>query len=226
MTGTSAFKRELRLREDFAEFSDQNTNETGQTEPMPKGVSRSERVRGPIGLVESLQLQPGSARRSDEVDPGRLPVRNKTRQIRTLPRYEGTISAVLLELKEEMVRPLRPVLRRHDITEPQWRVLHVLHDHGTADAMSLAERCFLHHTSVVRILRELERRRLLDRRPDTADRRRMLVTLTPIGHEIVDPIADEVLRLMGEYAHRFREERLEWLYDELRALSAAIGEVE
>lgn len=146
--------------------------------------------------------------------------------IRKLPPFEQTMGATLLVAKEAVLAPMRPKLREHAITEPQWRVLRVINDRGAADATGLAEVGLLHAPSVTRILKELEERKLIVRRPDANDRRRSLVALTPEGQEVVKDISRQVLRVMREYSERFGVQRLERLADELRALSAAIKSVE
>ena len=146
--------------------------------------------------------------------------------IRKLPPFEQTMGATLLIAKEAVLAPMRPKLREYDITEPQWRVLRVINDRGAADASGLAEVGLLHAPSVTRILKELERRDLIVRKPDAHDRRRVLVELTPEGRQVVKDIAREVLRVMREYSERFGDQRLARLADELRALSAAIKSVE
>jgi homoprotocatechuate degradation regulator HpaR len=129
---------------------------------------------------------------------------------------------VLLAANEAVITPLRPTLRDHDITEPQWRVLRVINDRGATDATDLAAVGLLHAPSVTRILRELEGRGLIVREPDLNDRRRMVVALTPEGREFVKDISRTMLGVMREYSDRFGADRLERLADELRALSAAI----
>ena len=136
------------------------------------------------------------------------------------------MGAVLLIAKEAVLAPMRPKLREYSITEPQWRVLRVVNDRGAADATGLAEAGLLHAPSVTRILKELEARKLIVRQSDPNDRRRSLVALTPAGGEVVKDISREVLRVMREYSDRFGPERLGRLADELRALSAAIRDVE
>lgn len=147
-------------------------------------------------------------------------------RIRKLPPFEQTMGATLLVAKEAVLAPMRPKLREHAITEPQWRVMRVINDRGAADATGLAEVGLLHAPSVTRILKELEERKLIVRRPDAHDRRRALVALTPEGQEVVKDISRQVLRVMREYSDRFGTQRLERLADELRALSAAIKGVE
>jgi len=147
-------------------------------------------------------------------------------RIRKLPPFEQTMGATLLIAKEAVLAPMRPKLREHDITEPQWRVLRVINDRGAADATGLAEVRLLHAPSVTRILKDLEERKLIVRQPDINDRRRSLVVLTDEGREVVKDISRQVLRVMREHSNRFGSQRLAHLVDELRALSAVIKGVE
>ncbi len=146
--------------------------------------------------------------------------------LRKLPPVERTLGMLLLTAMDAVLAPMRPRLREHHITEPQWRAMRVLNDRGSIDATSLSDVAFLHAPSVTRILRELERRKLVVREPDANDKRRTLVALTSGGRELVKLISRDVLRVMREYSERFGDQRLERLSDELRALSAAIKGVE
>lgn len=148
--------------------------------------------------------------------------RKAPKGIRKLPRYEHGISAVLIAAKEAIIRPMRSKLRDFAITEPQWRVMRVLNDREETDATSLAQEGILQVSSVARILKELETRQLVEREPDASDGRRMVVRLTAAGYEVVDGLSIEVLRIMDEFSGRYGRERLQWLQDELTALSETI----
>ncbi len=146
--------------------------------------------------------------------------------VRKLPPFERSISWVVLSAKESVIAPMRPTLRKHNITEQQWRVMRVINDRDATDAKGLAEVGLLHAPSVTRILKELEERKFIVRESDVSDRRRTLVALTPEGREIVKVISRQFVRIMREYYARFGDQRLERLTNELRALSAAIKGVE
>jgi homoprotocatechuate degradation regulator HpaR len=145
---------------------------------------------------------------------------------RKLQPFEQSLAAIILSAKEAVIAPMRPKLREHNITEPQWRVMRVLNDRGATDATCLSDVGLLHGPSVTRILKDLEARKFVERESDPNDRRRMLVALTPQGREVVKTISRDVLRVMREYSDRFGEQRLERLINELQALSAAIKGVE
>lgn len=147
-------------------------------------------------------------------------------KIRKLPPFEQSIAAIMLGAKEAVIAPMRPKLREHGITEPQWRVMRVINDRGATDATGLAEVGLLHAPSVTRILKELEARGLIVRELDANDRRRTLVDLSPDGRDMVKVISRHVLRVMREYSDRFGAERLDRLINDLKALSAAIKGVQ
>jgi homoprotocatechuate degradation regulator HpaR len=142
--------------------------------------------------------------------------------IRKLPPYEQTLGASLIQAREAVLAPLRPILREHNVTEPQWRVLRVINERISTDTTGLAETALLHGSSVTRILKELEERRLIVRELDSQDRRRMIIALTPAGRELVQSSSGPMVRVLRQYADRFGAERLERLAIELRALSAVI----
>lgn len=146
--------------------------------------------------------------------------------MRKLPPFEQSLAAILLGAKESVIAPMRPKLREHDISEPQWRVMRVLNDRGATDATCLSDVGLLHAPSVTRILRDLEERKLVVRKADANDRRRSLVVLTQEGRDIVKDISRDVLRLLRAYTELFGAQRLERLGNELQALSAAIKGVE
>lgn len=142
--------------------------------------------------------------------------------IRKLPPFDQTIGAALIQAREAVLAPLRPILREHNITEPQWRVLRVINERVLPDATGLAEAALLHGSSLTRILKELEERRLIVRKLDPEDRRRMMIGLTPAGRELIRSTGLPMVRVLRQYAERFGTERLDRLTTELRALSAVI----
>ena len=156
----------------------------------------------------------------------RRPAAATVSDLRNLPPFEQTISAVLISAKEALIGPMQQGLREFDVTEPQWRILRVINDHGSTDTSGIAKACHLHAPSVTRILKELERRKLVERSTDPADRRRTLASLTPEGLRVVEMASQHIAAVMRLCADRFGAQRLDLLASELRALSLAIGGVE
>jgi len=91
------------------------------------------------------------------------------------------------------LRQFRPSLRRHDLTEQQWRILRALAAIDTIEVTELARVAFLLGPSLSRILRDLEARRLIERKTAKADLRRCVVSNS-----------DKGLKLMEAAPHRRR----------------------
>ena len=143
-----------------------------------------------------------------------------------MPEFEESLAWIILSAKDAVIAPMRSKLRMFDITEPQWRVMRVLSERGKTDATALADAGLLQGPSVTRILQQLEQRKLIVRKPDPNDGRRVMVTLSPGGHAVVQILSRDVLRYTKEFANEFGVERLERLAHELKALTAAIRNIE
>lgn len=156
---------------------------------------------------EQEALSGGSAgRRSDARNRGRL------RDVsRSLP-------IALLRTREAVMRQFRPALRSVDLTEQQWRVLRALDSVPEIDATGLAMATFLLPPSLSRILRDLEGRGLISRRPDPADLRAWLISLTSDGHKTIDAAGVWVETIYAAMTERIGRERLDVLMQLLREI--------
>lgn len=143
-----------------------------------------------------------------------------------MPPFEVSLGATLLGAKESVIAPLRTILREYNVTEPQWRVMRVINDRGLTDATGLAETSLLRAPSVTRILKELEERKLIIRKTDPDDRRRMLVALSESGQAFVEETSRRMVVLLNEYSKRFGSDRLAALAAELRALSESLEDMQ
>lgn len=81
--------------------------------------------------------------------------------------------------------PIRAVLADAGVTEQQWRVLRVLNEEGPLEPTQIAERACLLLPSLTRILKNLEDKDLIARRPDAKDRRRQIVEISDKGLQII-----------------------------------------
>lgn len=118
--------------------------------------------------------------------------------------------------------PIRPILRDVNVTEQQWRVLRVLGEQDELDAVSITQMAMLLPPSVTRILRELEERKLIIRRPDHNDGRRSIVFITAKGRQLMASTAKHTKAVLAAYTKAFGQERLDNLIKELASLQAAI----
>lgn len=119
------------------------------------------------------------------------------------------------------------------------RCVDILDQHGSMSAGDLAEASRLTTGAITAVIDRLERAGLARRVPDPADRRRVLVELTPKSYEtatelMVEPMialwqplgerySDDELRLILDFTRRGREiqeRHAEWLRERLKAQSS------
>ena len=102
------------------------------------------------------------------------------------------VNRTALNLATALTRALYP----HDVTPQQWAVLARLWEEEGQPQQSIAEKTFRDPPGTARILDRLQRKGLVVRMPDPADRRAQLVYLTAQGRalqKIVVPIVCQVL---------------------------------
>src|ERR1700742_5395640 len=106
----------------------------------------------------------------------RIPVRD----------FSKSLPMSLLRAREAVMKQFRPSLRRHGLTEQQWRILRALAAVDAIEVTELARVAFLLGPSLSRILRDLEARHLIERRVAKADLRRAVVSITPRGLALIE----------------------------------------
>jgi len=128
----------------------------------------------------------------------------------------------LLQAREGAMAHFRPMLRSHDLTEQQWRVIRVLAQEREMDASELANRSLLLAPSLSRILAYLEDTGLVVRKPDPEDQRRSKLVLTAAGRKKYQAVGPDSEALYGEIEKRFGRKKLKTLYSMLSDLNEAL----
>jgi homoprotocatechuate degradation regulator HpaR len=134
-----------------------------------------------------------------------------------------SLPLALMRAREATMQYFRPHLRKLPISEQQWRVLRVLYSAGSLDVSTVARRAVLLAPSLTRILRDLERKRLIARRRG-GDRRRQVVMLTRRGVNLLARGARESEAGYRRIAKLYGEQRLQSLFRQLAALEKALGD--
>ena len=130
-----------------------------------------------------------------------------------------SLPIAMLRAREAMMLSFRPLLSKHGFTEQQWRVLRVLGEKGTSDAGQVAfEACIL-APSLSRIIGKLEKDKYISRFVDTNDGRRVNLTLTTLGQNVLDKIAPETQSIYNALQKRYGEEKLTTLLELLGEIS-------
>ncbi len=87
---------------------------------------------------------------------------------------------------------------RYKIGVPEWRVLVTLGEFGMMTAKAIGEHSHMHKTKVSRAVAQLERRKLVSRRPNREDLREAYLSLTPTGRDIYDELAPAALEFVRQ----------------------------
>jgi homoprotocatechuate degradation regulator HpaR len=139
--------------------------------------------------------------------------------------FSESLPMALLRAREAVMCLFRPGLRKHGVTEQQWRILRVLAHRGPLEVTELAEATFLLPPSLSRILPDLESRELISRRQVDTDLRRSVVSLEPKGLKLIAAQAPYSEEMYAEIAARFGAERIEHLVDLLHELETSLQQV-
>lgn len=138
--------------------------------------------------------------------------------------YSDSLALALLRGREAVMERFRPILRSHDITEQQWRILRTLIGVDEVEMMDLARMVCLLPSSLSRILRSLDERDYINRRVPATDLRRVVISISEQGKrliaEVTPPAAEEYDRLVRLYGR----ERFDILKLLLRQLEDALAE--
>ena len=100
-------------------------------------------------------------------------------------------------------------MRRHGLTEQQWRVLTELMTVDEIAASDLAAATCLRASSLSRIIKDLENRGYLRRRSQLEDLRRTMISISPRGRSLMQLLAPVVEEIHTEIARRFGADRLD-----------------
>ena len=138
---------------------------------------------------------------------------------KTFPDTSRSLAIAMLRAREAMMLSFRPVLAKHGFTEQQWRVLRVLGEKGTSDAGQVAFDACILAPSLSRIIGKLEKDHYISRFIDAKDGRRVNLSLTKIGHDILNKIAPDMELIYKAIQKRYGEEKLTNLLDILSEIS-------
>lgn len=106
--------------------------------------------------------------------------------------FDRSLPMLLNRTLDAVMPAFRELFARHDLTEPQWRILRVLWDEGKIASAGLAERTLIPFSSLVGVLDRLERKELVARIRSTSDRRVVHVVATPKGRALEQAMMPKV----------------------------------
>ena len=139
-----------------------------------------------------------------------------------LRQLQLSLPIALLKAREVTMDRFRPMLRQHELTEQQWRVIRVLQSSGALEVGELARRSLLLAPSLSRILRSLENEGLVLRESVEGDGRRFVMSLTSAGLDLFATIAPQSESIYRDIEAHFGRDRLQRLLGMLGELETAL----
>jgi DNA-binding MarR family transcriptional regulator len=101
--------------------------------------------------------------------------------------------------------------REFNVTPVQFGVLTVLKDSETSDLVSIARRIGVDRITVADVVRRLERRGLVDRPPNIADKRTKIARITEQGRTFVDAVQPAMIKAQERFVDPLGKEENETL---------------
>lgn len=132
-----------------------------------------------------------------------------------------SLTIALLQARETAMGFFRPILKSHNLTEQQWRIIRVLADGQSIDFHELSCKTCISRPSLTGILTRMERDRLILRLKPISDQRKLYISLTPDGKLLYEKARLQVEEGYQAIEQAFSSEKmtqLTLLLDELIAL--------
>ena len=139
-------------------------------------------------------------------------------------RFEQSLPMLLMRSREAIMKRFRPHLRKHDLTEQQWRILRVLAEHEDVDMLDLSLRCYIQPPSLSRTIPLLIQRGLVRRRNHQEDQRRILVSVTPAGRALFKTMSAESAKIYAGLESDIGAARMQKIYGLLNEMIAVVSE--
>lgn len=136
------------------------------------------------------------------------------------PFIHRNLPRLLLQAREAVLLHFRPNLRKHGLTDQQWRVLRVLAERGECDVATIAQEAYLLGPSLTGVLTRMERDGLLLRERDAADARRQVIKHTTKGKRLAAKLAQSIEAHYASMESTLGKPQLAQLYALLDALIA------
>ena len=110
------------------------------------------------------------------------------------PTNRPDLAAMIVPLGRSLTSAEQPILAAHELTMWGYIVLGHLRGAPTRTQAALADAIGADRTRIIGVLDELQRRGLIRREPDPADRRVRLLSLTTAGRRLRDTVSAEIQR--------------------------------
>lgn len=118
-----------------------------------------------------------------------------------------SLTIALLQAREAAMAHFRPIVKRHNLTEQQWRIVRILAENPSMDFHDLAFRACILRPSLTGILTRMERDGLVLRLKPVNDQRKLYVSLTPAGLKLYESAQAQVEEAYRQIEAQFTVEK-------------------
>ncbi|WP_432869132.1 MarR family winged helix-turn-helix transcriptional regulator [Microbispora rosea] len=130
------------------------------------------------------------------------------------------LAAMAAPLTRALMAAETPILREHGLSMWAYAVLLRLDERPVRTQAALAESIGADKTRIISVLDDLQRRGLIERSPDPADRRVRLLSITPEGRRLRDAAQAGIRRMEERLLSRLPDDDKEAFVRVLRVLAA------
>jgi DNA-binding MarR family transcriptional regulator len=136
----------------------------------------------------------------------------------------STLLYLMKQVELSVRAELDALVRPSDITTLQYTALTVLEGHPDLTAARLARHSFVTDQSMADMVTTLLNRGLIERHRDPADRRRLVIALTPAGYLLLDRLRPQVAALQDRMVSLLSDGQASDLHHSLELCRRALRE--
>lgn len=131
----------------------------------------------------------------------------------------------LLRIREHLMIYFRPILKKHGVTEQQWRIIRYLHEYTNTTIERMSYHVCISSPSLTGVLNRMENMGWLQRRADIYDKRRTYISLTEKGKDLYTKVAPESLEAYKQIEQDFGTAELQILRSIIEVLNTKIQKI-
>jgi DNA-binding MarR family transcriptional regulator len=139
-----------------------------------------------------------------------------------VPPLEDRVFVALLKTADALGQQAEELIRTANLTSTQYNVLRILRGTGPEGlaCRAIGDRMITHDPDITRLLDRMEKRGLITRERQKADRRVIKTRITSLGLELIKPLDQPVRDLHKRQFRHMAGARLKTLYDLLEEILA------
>ena len=126
-----------------------------------------------------------------------------------------------IKARECLMAHFRPILNHFGLTDQQWRILRALDERASLEPREICTLCQIHSASMAGMLARMEELGLIERSRMAGDQRRVVVTLSIQGDQLVTEMAPLIDQQYVQIEAALGKDTVDDLFNALEAFIAA-----